>query len=203
MPSVDINPVSAHDGYVYTTVTDCIGDPVDPPYYTELNNTPFVRCSLADGATVGARRGFYFFNTSVVPAGANIDKVELSIYYVAALSSGTFETYIWSQTQQKSFYGGAEALYFGLDDAAVYTNDFFNGTPSLIDLGSNAAEDLAEHPTWFGVGILIDEANATTGAANTYISIDADTSEIGPTAKPFLRVTYTEVNRNTNFLVMF
>lgn len=212
MTTLNINPTN--DGYVRYDLTNC--DPCNPEFgYIDFNFLPWIWASIRLGTyvvppdptpvdyTLG-RRGYAFFDTSSLPGGITITKVEINLYTSGQIAISSLDTIFYKETLQYSGFADAEDLYNGLNaSATIYAQGLYNTTLyglSTVDLGAQAVTDLISHPTWFGLGVLIDESAPSTEQSKSYYSENAD--ELSGPRRPFLTVTYT-LGGNTNFLIMF
>lgn len=204
MATDDFSPV--YDGYVRYRK----GCEESPPEYIDWNSIPWIWASTEDDSWtdmgtptpyVAIRRGYAFFDTSSLPAGAVVTKVELNLYGSVLMNSAR-DTYFYQQAAQYGSYSDAEDLFDGLDDGSLYTQGAYDNIAALntIDLGSQAVTDLNSHISWFGVGVLIDEQSPTSGSQDkVYYSEDSNTDEND--YRPYLTVTYTVAAGN--FFIMF
>jgi hypothetical protein len=200
MPSDNFAPSS--DGYVrYAYLCPEDADPT----FVDHTNLFVLRASTVAALTPGdtgpgLRRAYFFADTSSLPAGATITKVELTLFW-QSLTDSSRDTIFYQQASQYSSYGTAEDLFNGLDDGSVYVQGLYTAaldTPIVVDLGSQAITDLQGHLTWFGVGILIDESSPPVSTeSKVYYSNDSDTTDHN--VRPYLTVTYTQGNRRRAF----
>lgn len=195
------------DGYVrkYNDICGCV---TVHTYYDQYDALFFLRVScyyedLGGGTYLEKyRRAFLYVDTSSLPGGATVSKIEFGLYYNASASNSARDIYIYGMQDVKSSYATDQDLFEGIDDGNLYFSGTSTGTPDVIDLGATAITDFNSHPTWFGVGITIDEASPPNPEEN-YFYFSDEAQAVDPAYRPYIKITYTTTSTNTNFLIMF
>ena len=197
---------SGQDGYC-RKYNDLCGCATVFTYYDEWSALNYLEVScfyedLGSGYFLERyRRSFFFVDTSTLPGGATVTKIEFGLYFYSPPSNSLRDIYIYGMQNAKSSYATAQDLFEGIDDGNLYVSGSYTGTPNVIDLGATAITDFNGHPTWFGLGITIDEASPPTPEEiKVYFSDEAQAADTA--YRPYLKITYTAGNTG-NFWLNF
>lgn len=190
MASADI--VATSDGYILGHYA-CDQDSYVVPNPGLPMRTSYYYNSAEDYAI---RRGYAYFDTSEIPSGASISDISLTMYTLdkpEAFARDNVSTWIMGLNNWP--YAGAYELWDAIpNETTAYA------TPSWYAVGSHtvaldgsgaAISDYNSHPTWFAVGLTLDES-AETGELDF-----CSTNDSFAYTKPTLTIAYSTGKRRS------